>query len=208
MKPAFVSGSAVNVRSSFTIMTPPNCTTAPIPSVTTMSAQPVSRRQALLAGAAMLAGVPLAALAKSGDAPKISIFGLNSASSPFTAGIKKDGKLLYEDLNPEELSIYKRIAEGSKARIVGADQSIKNKYWEDVRSRIRLEAYEFRKVQLRLNSALSKDQAQPALKTSSAFKADIEKLDQAAYQKNQEKAYKAYSAVVKDIDNWFSAVGF
>lgn len=207
MAPAFVTGPAVNTRSAFTSACLPTCSKTPTSTVT-MTAQPVSRRQALLAGAALLAGVPLAALAKSGDAPKISIFGVNDVSSPFTAGLKRDGKVMYEELNPEEVSIYKKIAEGSKVRILGADESIKNKYWEDVRSRIRLEAYEFRKVQLKVNSALSKDDADAALKATKAFKSDVENLDQAAYQKNQEKAYKAYNAVVKDIDNWFSAVGF
>lgn len=206
MAPAFVTGPTVarSVFNGATLQTCPKISSSTV----TMSAQPISRRQALLTGAALLAGVPLAALAKSGDAPKISIFGVNDVSSPFTAGLKRDGKVLYEDLNPEELAIYKKIAEGSKNRIVGADDSIKNKYWEDVRSRVRLEAYEFRKVQLRVNSALDKGQADAALKATKAFKTDLEKLDQAAYQKNQDQAFKAYNAVVKDIDNWFSAVGF
>lgn len=207
MTPAFVAGHGVNTHSAFTGTSLSTCSKTPSSTVT-MSAQPVSRRQALLTGAALLAGIPLAALAKSGDAPKISIFGVNDVSSPFTAGVKRDGKVMYEELNPEEVAIYKKIAEGSKLRIVGADESIKNKYWEDVRSRVRLEAYEFRKIQMKVNSALNKDQADPALKATKDFKKDVETLDQAAYQKNQDKAYKAYNAVVKDIENWFSAVGF
>lgn len=114
---------------------------------------------------------------------------------------------MYEDLNPEEVSVFRKIAEASKSRIVGADDSIKRKYWEDVRSRIRLEASEFRKVQLKINDSLDKDQAKVAKKATSDFKTDVEKLDLAAYQKDQDKAYRAYNAVVKDIDNWFSAVG-
>lgn len=168
----------------------------------------LNRRQLLVAGAALLAGVPLSALAKSGDSPNISIFGVGGQSSPFTAGIQTGGSTLYTEFNEDELAVFKRIAEESKERIAGAGDAIKAKQWEDIRSRCRLEAYEFRKVQKKINESITEKSLQEkAVKASAAIKADIEQLDQACVQKNQDLSFKKYNALVKDIDAWVSLVG-
>lgn len=207
MAPAFVSGaSAVSTRTPFTGATLQKCTSArPAPALT-MSANPMSRRQALLAGAALLAGVPLSAFAKSGEGPKISVFGVGGASSPFDAGIKRSGSILYSKFNADELAVFKRISTESKDRIVGAADSIKAKSWEDVRSRMRLEATELRYVQQKINASLGDDGVE-AVQASNRLKLDLEKMDQACVQKNQDKTYKHYNAVLKDLDAWATAAG-
>lgn len=142
------------------------------------------------------------------QSPKISIFGVEGASSPFTAGVETGGNTLYTQFNPDELAVFKRIAEESKVRIVGASDAIKAKQWEDIRSRCRLEAYEFRYVQKRINESISDKALQSkAIKASAAIKADIEQLDQACVQKNQDLSFKKYNALVKDIDAWVNVVG-
>lgn len=169
----------------------------------------ISRREALIGGAALLAGIPLSALAKGGDSPKISIFGVGGASSPFDAGFQRGGKVLYSEFGDDELAVFKRIVNQSEERIVDATESIKAKSWEDIRSRCRLEAYDLRKVILRVNGAISdKAQADKAQKIANSIKQDIEQLDQACVAKNQDLAYKKYNATVKDIAEWKSFVGF
>lgn len=207
MAPAFVSGPGVSSRTTFSGNALSTCV-KPSHATVTMSAQPMSRRQALLAGAALLAGIPVSTFAKSGDSPKISIFGVGGASSPFEAGVAKGGKKLYKEFNDSELGTFKRIINESKDRISGAQDSIKAKSWEDIRSRVRLEAGELRKVQTKLNDGLSaSDDQVRAKKAARAVKIDLEELDQACVQKNQEVAYKKYNAVLKDIDAWMETVG-
>lgn len=207
MTPAFVTGPAVSSRTSFTGAALSTCA-KPASSTVTMSAQPMSRRQALITGAALIAGAPLAALAKSGDSPKLSIFGVGGASSPFEAGVQKGGTKLYKEFNNDELEVLRRIVNNSKDRIAGAEDSIKTKSWEDIRSRVRLEAGELRKVQNKINDGLSaSDDQVRAKKAARAVKIDLEQLDQACVQKNQDAAYKKYNSVLRNIDAWKDTVG-
>lgn len=159
--------------------------------------------------AALMAGVPLAALAKSGEAPSISIFGVGGQSSPFSAGVQTGGKKVYKSFNDDEVALYKRIVEESNDRLEGALDSIKIKSWEDIRSRIRLEAYNLRKTQLKVNANIDDaKQSSAAEKAYKVFKTDLENLDQAAVAKNQDKAYKAYNASLKSLAAWKTTVGF
>lgn len=208
--PAFVTGL---VRSSF-IGNVVNVKGASTCSAVSMSMKKeekkaVSRREALIGGAALLAGIPLSALAKGGDSPKISIFGVGGASSPFDAGFQTGGKVLYSEFSDDELAVFKRIVNQSQERIVDATDSIKARSWEDIRSRCRLEAYDLRKIILRVNDAIA-DQttAAKAKKIAKSIKDDIEQLDQACVAKNQDLAYKKYNATVKDIAEWKEFVGF
>lgn len=177
-----------------------------------MSATPVSRRQALSAAAALVAGAslaPLIANAKSGDSPSISIFGIGGQSSPFTAGVPTGGKVQYTGFNDDEIATYKRIVNESKDRLEGASDSIKAKSWEDIRGRIRLEAQDLRKTQLTVNSNIRDKKVQAAAaKAYQLFKEDIERLDMACVQKNQEKAYKSYNSSLKSLQAWQTAAGF
>eukprot|EP00172_Hildenbrandia_rubra_P003658 Plantae.Rhodophyta-Hildenbrandia_rubra.ctg6110.p1 GENE.Plantae.Rhodophyta-Hildenbrandia_rubra.ctg6110~~Plantae.Rhodophyta-Hildenbrandia_rubra.ctg6110.p1 ORF type:complete len:213 (-),score=25.68 Plantae.Rhodophyta-Hildenbrandia_rubra.ctg6110:435-1073(-) len=178
----------------------------------TMNTSKVSRRdvmiRALVAGGALVVG-PLTAQAKSGDAPKISIFGVGGQSSPFTAGIKSGGKTLYKPYNADELQIYGRIINESKDRLDGAAQAIKDKSWEDLRSRMRLEMSDLRKTQMTLMNNLSdKKERSDAEITYQQFKQAIEDLDYAASTKNQDKALKAYTAAQTHLASWRDTVGF
>lgn len=205
MAPAFVTGPSL-------LPTFPGCRVASASARTRgvrMSMTPITRRDALLAGAALLAGIPAAALAKSGDSPKISVFGVGGASSPFTAGVQSGGKLQYKSFNEDEITLYKRIVDDSKARLEGAIDSIKSKSWEDVRSSIRLEASDLRKTQLTVNANIEDDkESKKATKAYLVFKNDLENLDQAAVQKNQDRAYKAYNAALKSLGAWQEVAGF
>lgn len=210
MAPAFVTGPVLSFRASFA-GTSLKCSTSSTSAVT-MTAAPMSRRQALAAAAALVAGAtlsPLAASAKGGDAPKISIFGVRGASSPFTAGYQTGGKVIYKKFNDDEVAVFKRIVSDSKNRLEGASDSIKLKSWEDVRSRIRLEASDLRKTQISVMGGIEDpSQAAKATKAYETFKNDIERLDAAAIQKNQDRAYKAYNASLKSLSAWQDSVGF
>lgn len=211
MAPAFVTGPALSAR-SFSGAAVKKCVSSSPTTVVAMSASPISRREALATAAALVAGTvlgPFAASAKSGDSPKISVFGVGGASSPFTAGIQTGGKVAYKQFNDDEVAVFKRIVSESYDRLEGALPSIKIKSWEDIRSRIRLEASDLRKTQLTVNANIedSKKSA-TAAKAYQTFKQDIERLDAAAVEKNQDKAYKAYNASLKSLAAWKSIVGF
>lgn len=211
MHPAFVPRPPVSARSSFSGLSLKSSTTTCRP-ILTMTATPISRRQALSAAAALITGAtlsPLIANAKSGDSPKISVFGVGGQSSPFTAGVQQGGKVIYKTFNDDEITLYKRIITDSKDRLAGAIDSIKGKSWEDVRSRIRLEAYDLRKTQLTVNANIDdKKTSDAATKAYKAFKNDLENLDQAAVEKNPDKAFKFYNASLKSLSAWQDTVGF
>ncbi|KAI0563197.1 Oxygen-evolving enhancer protein [Gracilaria domingensis] len=208
--PAFVTGAPLVPRSSFCGKSMPACSQTARPAIT-MSQAPVSRRQALMGGAALLAAVglsPFATLAKSGDSPKISVFGVGGASSPFDAGVPTGGKVQYKPFGDEEVAVFKRIVDDSKERLVGSVGSIKEKNWEDIRSQIRLQS-DLRKTQLTINANMpDKKSGDQAKKAYLAFKTDIEKLDQACVQKDQARAYKAYNAALKSLAAWQDTTGY
>lgn len=211
---AFITGSHTLGTTCFTtqtsVHTKSTCATTTNKYTPRMSSGPLSRRDAMLAGAALLTGaiLPKSAFAKSGDSPKISIFGVGGASSPFDAGIQTGGKVIYKSFNDDEIAVFKRIFEESKERIEGASESIKIKSWEDIRSRLRL-GYDLRKIQIQVNANIENEkQSAAATKAYKAFKQELENLDQACIQKNQDKAYKAYNASLKTLATWQSTAGF
>lgn len=173
-----------------------------------MSAGPISRRDALLTGAALLLGVPAAALAKSGEGPKISVFGIGGPSSPFNAGIPTGGKVQYKENGEAEIAVFRRIISESKTRLEGAVPSLKAKYWEDIRSTLRLEMTGLRPTVLKINSTLDDTTSKKATKAYLVLKNDLENLDQACIQKNQNKAFKAYNASLKSFSAWQDVVGY
>ncbi|CAN8069628.1 unnamed protein product [Agarophyton chilense] len=172
----------------------------------------VSRRQALRDGAmallTTLALGPVAAAAKSGDSPKISVFGVGGASSPFDSGIQTGGKVQYKPFSKDEMAVFKRIVDDSQQRLVGAVDSIQDKKWEDIRSQIRLQN-DLRKTQLTINANMpDKKSTEKASKAYLAFKTDVEKLDQACVQKDQSAALKAYKAALRSLAVWQECTGY
>lgn len=209
MAPAFVPGPAVTAR-TFSGARLRKC--AASTGTVRMSTPSVSRRQALAAAAALLGGAaltPLSALAKAGTSPSISVFGVGGMSSPFASGVQKGGTVLYKTFGPDEVAVFERIVRESKDRLESASGAIKIKSWDDVRSKIRLEAADLRKTQITIMSNLQDpDQVATAQKAYKTFKQDIEALDAACVQKNQNRAYKAYNASLKSLTAWQSAAGF
>lgn len=171
----------------------------------------MSRRQALAAAAALVTGAvvaPLAASAKSGDSPKISIFGVGGASSPFTAGVQTGGKVIYKRFGDDEIAVFKRIVTDARDRLDGSVASIKIKSWEDVRGQLRLQT-DLRRTQVIVNGGIDDPkQAAKAAKAYQTFKNDIERLDAACIQKNQDQAYKAHKASLASLAAWQDTVGF
>ena len=171
-----------------------------------------NRRQLLVQGLTTLAGLTFlskSANAKSGDSPTISIFGVGGQSSPFTKGVQKGGKTLYKPYSKDELEVYTRIIQESKDRLDGAEYAIRDKSWEDVRSRIRLEMSDLRKVQMNLNQNLQDTKERSnAEKMYQKFKQDIEALDYAASTKDQSRAYKAWNSASQNLKQWRKLVGF
>lgn len=170
----------------------------------------LSRRDALagaVGAAAALLGVS-PALAKGGDAPKISVFGVGGASSPFVKGVQKGGKVQYEQFGDDEMEIFKRCVAVSKDRLAGTVAIVKEKSWDDVRSQVRLEMYELRKTAERVNGNLEdKAAAKKALQEYAEFKKSIENLDYAAVTKNQDKAYKSLAKATASLNSWADTVG-
>lgn len=208
MAPAFVPAASFASRTTFAGTALPTCA-KPSATAVTMSAKPMSRRDAILAGAAILTGMPLAALAKSGTSPRISIFGVGSASSPFESGFQKGGTVLYSQYSDSEIAVFKRIVLESKDRIVSCNEPLKTKSWQDVRARIRLEASDLRATQVKVNDSLTdKDTKAAAIKAVNVFKLSLNKMDMACVEKNQSDAFKGYNAAIKDLSAWQDIVGF
>lgn len=172
----------------------------------------ISRREAVsgaagAAFAALLAGVN-GASAKSGDAPKISIFGVGGASSPYTAGVQTGGTVQYKEFNADEQALYRRTIDESRQRLESAIDPIKGKSWDDVRSRIRLEMSELRGIVVKVNSNIEdKAVATKADKAYNDFKLAIENLDYAAITKDQPKALKSYNNALKSFSVWSAVTG-
>lgn len=192
----FTGARVANVQRS------PTCTSQTTPTMA------ISRRAALGGVAAALLSQVGAALAKSGDSPKISIFGVGGASSPYTAGIQTGGTVQYKQYNDSELLVFKKIVDESKTRLEGTIDPIKGRAWSDVQSRIRLEMYDVRNTMLKLNAAIDDDStAKKATQIYSDFKQALEALDYAATVKDQAKAVKSYNVVLDKFNSWVNLVG-
>lgn len=168
----------------------------------------ISRRAALSGAAAALLGRVGAALAKSGDSPKISVFGVGGASSPYTAGIQTGGTVQYKAYNDAELLVFKKNIDESKARLESAIEPIKGRAWSDVQSRIRLEMSDVRNTMLKLNAAIDDEStAKKATQIYTDFKLALEALDYATIVKDQAKAVKNYNVVLEKFNSWVNLVG-
>lgn len=172
----------------------------------------LSRRDALAAGlgvfGAAILGEVLPAQAKSGDSPKISIFGLGGQSSPFSSGVQSSGTVQYEPYNDEEMAYFKKVVEGSADRLSTAKDSIDARSWEDIRSIIRLEMSLLRKTVVALNKNIRDSKVKKSAEVLyDAFKKDVNDLDYACVTKNQERAMKSYKLSLKDLSSWRNLVG-
>lgn len=202
--PAFAAPAAVGARTlAGAALSTPTCAA---PAGPTMA---LTRRAALGAalsamGAAVL---PASAFAKGGDAPKISIFGVGGASSPFDAGIQTGGTVLYSRFSEDEIAYFKSIVDASSDRFAQAKASIDIKSWEDIRSLIRLETSLLRTTMVKVAESLDKDGQKKATSIYEDFKLDLNDLDYACSTKNQEKANKAYKATLRSFASWREEVG-
>lgn len=202
--PAFAAPAAVGARAlAGAALSSPTCSPAAGPTMA------LSRRAALGAalsavGAAML---PASAFAKGGDAPKISIFGVGGASSPFDKGIERGGSVLYSRFSEDEMAYFKSILDASNERFVQAKSSIDIKSWEDIRSLIRLETTLVRSTMVKVAESLDKDGQKKANSIYDGFKRDLNDLDYACSIKNQDKAQKAYKSTLKSFSSWREEVG-
>jgi len=162
---------------------------------------PLSRRDALngaagAAAAALLSGTS-GALVKSGDGSKISVFGVGGASSPYTAGVQKGGKVEYSERGAEELAFFKERLDASRARLATTIDPIKGKSWDDVQSRIRLVMSEVRNYMIKYMETIpDKSTSKSANQAYADFKLAIENLDYAAVTKNQAKATKSFNSAI------------
>lgn len=202
--PAFTAPAALGARAlAGAALSTPTCAPSAGPTMA------LTRRAALGAalsavGAAML---PASAFAKGGDAPKISIFGVGGASSPFESGIQKGGTVLYERFSEDEMAYFKSILDASSDRFVQAKASIDIKSWEDIRSLIRLETTLLRTTMVKVAESLDKDGQKKATAIYDGFKKDLNDLDYACSTKNQDKAQKSYKAVLRSFASWRAEVG-
>mmetsp|Transcript_1719 Transcript_1719/g.5192 ORF Transcript_1719/g.5192 Transcript_1719/m.5192 type:complete len:208 (+) Transcript_1719:200-823(+) len=166
----------------------------------------MSRRELLLG--ALAAMVPAAALAKSGEGPKYSIFGGNSQSSPFVYTDKKKGNAIYKALNDEEIQFLTDKLKESRVRLANTEQYIAIPSWDDIRGEIRLQMYECRRNMLKLEENIEDEKkAQKAKKLYGQLKRDMEELDYACTVKDQGRAKRARSAALKSFDQWAEIAG-
>lgn len=122
--------------------------------------------------------------------------------------MQTSGKVLYKTFGDAEVDVFKRIVSDSKDRLEGSIDSIKIKSWDDIRGQLRTQS-DLRRTQITVNGSISDPkQAAKAVKAYQNFKTDIERLDAACVQKNQDQAYKAHRASVASLSAWQDTVGF
>lgn len=156
----------------------------------------------------MLILLPRNASAKTGESAKLSIFGVEGLSSPFTADLKSQGEPLYKNLNEEEMSRYTRAITDGRTSLSKIPEFVSEKSWEDVKSAIRQRVADLRTAQRRLMAAISEQNIRKkAEKIYDNFKKSIEEIDLAAKQKNGDKTLQAQKQAMKYLQEWASVAG-
>ncbi|KAF6001902.1 hypothetical protein CCYA_CCYA12G3384 [Cyanidiococcus yangmingshanensis] len=173
---------------------------------------PLDRRQLLQWVAATSATVLIGKALPSSAAgePKMSFFGADAPSSPFTYN-EREGEPVYKGITPELLNEYRASINGAKKRIEDAGEAISKKSWEDVRSALRLAVGTLRSVCSKVNSyamaQATKQEKQNIEKAYREFLKRIEDMDFAARMKDQDRAERLRTASISALDNWMSVVG-
>nr|ADD97076.1 photosystem II extrinsic protein [Galdieria sulphuraria] len=152
--------------------------------------------------------LPKNASAKSGESAKLSIFGVEGLSSPFTADLKSKGQPLYKNLNEEEISRYTKAITDGKASLSKIPGYINEKSWEDIKSLVRQRVADLRSAQKKMMASISEQRIrQKAEKLYDSFIKSIEDIDYAARQKNGDKVRQAQQQAMKLLQEWASAAG-
>ncbi|GJQ15984.1 hypothetical protein GpartN1_g7825.t1 [Galdieria partita] len=146
--------------------------------------------------------------AKSGESAKLSIFGVEGLSSPFTADLKQEGQPLYKNLNEEEISRYTKAITDGKDSLSKIPGYITEKSWEDVKSLVRQRVADLRAAQKKLMASISEQRIRKkAEKLYDSFIRSIEDIDLAARQKNGDKVRQAQQQAMKLLQEWASTAG-
>lgn len=180
--------------------------------VAKLEGAPLERRQLLQgAAAALLAALIGKALpSHAAGEPKMSFFGADAPSSPFTYD-EKEGEPIYKGITPELVEEYRAAINGAKKRIEDSGDAIAKKSWEDVRSALRLAVGTLRSVCTKVNAYASaqatKQEKKNIEKAYRDFLKRIEDMDYAARMKDQDRAERFRTASISALDNWMTVVG-
>lgn len=157
---------------------------------------------------ALFAVLPKDASAKTGESAKLSIFGVEGLSSPFTADLKSKGEPLYKNLNEEEVSRYTKAITDGKASLSKIPEFISEKSWEDIKSAVRQRVADLRTAQKKIMASISEERIRKkAEKIYDNFVKSIEDIDYAARQKNGDKTKQAQQQAMKLLQEWASVAG-
>jgi hypothetical protein len=166
----------------------------------------------LLSVASLGAGLimPESVQAKPGDPPKVSFFGADAMSSPFsynegTASYYSPYKAkgIYQPGSPAEIADRLSKITESQKRIAKIGGYIDKKEWEEVRAELDRQTYTLRDSMNRVAKASGSKDAQVVAKK---FYQDIEEISAASGKKQPGPAKAAYESAVKDLDIYISIV--
>ena len=171
-----------------------------------------TRRELLLGlGAAVLGtllGRSLPAEAK--GEPKMSFFGADAQSSPFTYNEVQETPI-FEGLTADDLKKYRETVMSAKARIEATSDAISKKSWEDIRSALRLALGTLRDACLKINQVAiaqgGPNEKKNIQKAYRNFLSKIEEMDYAAREKSVDKVERLRTAATAALDNWMTVVG-
>jgi hypothetical protein len=165
--------------------------------------------------AALLASTLLAGpvFAKEGAGAKLSFFGDDAASSPFTVNEKREDPMyspysaygngdasVYKKGGKDELSFYKNVLKNSVVRTSKIPKYIADKTWSEVTTELTRYNYNQREAMLRLAEASkAPEKATAAAKT---YFQDINDISEWSSKKNGAKAQAAYDKSVKDLASY------
>jgi hypothetical protein len=162
----------------------------------------------LVAAVAVFAGK--AQPAHSGSEPKMSFFGADAPSSPFSYN-ESQKEPLFKGITPELLEEYRLAISEAKKRIEDSGEAISTKSWEDVRSALRLALGTLRSVCSKVNAyaaaEATKQEKKKIEKAYRDFLKTIEDMDYAARMKDPDRAERLRTASIAALDNWMSTVG-
>ncbi|EWM23838.1 extrinsic protein in photosystem ii [Nannochloropsis gaditana] len=161
-----------------------------------------------------LTSMPESALAKSGEGPKQSVFGLggDAASSPFVQDVPTYSpyspygtgeNALFKPLNADDVKLYTSKVTESKKRVDKIAKYLEKKQWEEVRTELTRQMYDLRRSGQKLAENKQSPEASKALK--SLFQ-DIEDLTVASRRKQVDVSQAAYSRAQADFDAFLKAL--
>ncbi|CEM21093.1 unnamed protein product [Vitrella brassicaformis CCMP3155] len=184
----------------------------------------LGRRDAMtssLAAASLLSlFAPLAASAKTGDAPKASYFGFGGGASTLSEGAAYGSDQeapLYSPYSvygtgedrvwvpnsKQEVGRKVKKVEESAGRIAKVKDYLDQQLWEEVRMELSRQTYDLRE---NMNSLASVSGNPDASKAAKKFYRDLDKLSVAARRKEQDAALGFYKDAVNDLKSFIKVV--